>query len=80
MHLELLIGSRLETHQEHSVTIAPTRTRPLYGLSHRAQSLGDGEVEDLVESLSTSSGLAESWAVPQLQRWSARWDYRRNGL
>lgn len=43
------------------MTIAPTRTTPLYDLSARAMSLGDGEISDLVESLSTSSALAESW-------------------
>lgn len=49
MHQELQIGSRLEIDEEPSVTIAPTRTRSLYDLSHRALSLGDGDISDLME-------------------------------
>lgn len=45
------------------MAITPTRTTPLYDLSARALSLGDGEIADLVESLSTSSALAQSWAA-----------------
>ena len=60
-NLEPRTGSDSRSDEEHSMTIAPARTTPLYSLSHRALSLGDGEIADLVESLSTSSALAESW-------------------
>ena len=42
------------------MTIAPTRTTPLYDLSARAMSLGDGEISDLVESLSTTATATPS--------------------
>ena len=62
-NLEPRTGSDSRSDEEHSMTIAPARTTPLYDLAHRAMSLGDGEIADLVESLSTSSALAESWAA-----------------